>query len=90
MPAGIAVILVVGLVVAVIIIFSVAAWRSMTPPSSGLNRQARLYIDELEATIEHLQELAYDNKTLDPSFADIVIDEIKMHKSRVKRKELET
>jgi hypothetical protein len=61
---------------------------SREPRVKGPNKTTRAYLDELEGTLEHIAELAYDNKTFDPSFADIVIDEIKMHRQRVKTKKL--
>lgn len=88
MPAGIAVLLVIAIVAAVIIFGIVAVWRSTSPPS-GPNRKTRAYISELEDTIENVRSLAYDNKDIEPGLADIIIDELKQHRTRVKTKELE-
>jgi hypothetical protein len=79
------ILLVAGLIC--LILGGIVVWRGSTPP--GPNRKTRAYISELEDTIENVRSLAYDHKDVEPGLADIIIDELKQHRTRIKTKELE-
>jgi hypothetical protein len=89
MPAGMAVLLVVLLVVFGLVALIVAIIRDSPAGEPGRDRKTRAYISELEDTVENIRSIAYDNKDVEPGLADIIIDELKQHRTRVKTKELE-
>jgi hypothetical protein len=90
MPSGVYVLMWIGIICTLVLGFIYIIIRASDPPTLSRSdrrelERAERRIDELESDRDSILDIAYEHKDVDPSLADIVIDEIKKMKQRDKR-----
>lgn len=87
MPASLYALMWVVILAVIVIGAGLLLLRATQPAGPSRRDLERAYqrIDQLESDRDSILDIAYEHKDVDPSLADIVIDEIKKMKQRDKR-----